>query len=67
MTAYNVTFYLDSDQEDELEKLVNIASHIGWKTNKEAMFSMLVKVDSKESINEKIDFYKSVFSKLAKS
>lgn len=67
MTEYNVTFYLDSDQEEELQNLVTLAEAAGWKMSKQSIFEMMMKSGFDFFLKKKISFQKENLSSFLKS
>lgn len=67
MTAYNVTFYLDDSQEEELRNLVTLAESAGWKMSKQSIFEMMMKSGFDFLLKKKISFQKENLSSFLES
>lgn len=67
MTAYNVTFYLNDSQEEELQNLVTLAEDAGWKMSKQSIFEMMMKSGFDFLLEKKISFQKENLSSFLES
>ena len=67
MTAYNVTFYLNDSQEEELQNLVTLAAATGWKMSKKSIFEMMMKSGFDFLLEKKISFQKENLSSFLES